>query len=407
MTRATGHLQVVERDGKKRYVALWRDASGRHKKQLGFAHVRDSGRRTARGATIWRAGDGPKPDGRYLTPKEAADCLAELLADAPRELKLAAPAVTFAEACDEWLRYVEQDRQRTDSTLRDYRNTVRRHLIPHFGGDTPVGSITTEDVDALREELLAGHLSRRSIQKILVIAHGLFKRAKRRKWIAANPAEDAERVNFVRSGDFAVLTPVEVEALGRAAANEQDAAIFLTAAYTGLRLGELRGLRWRDVNFAKRIVHVRRNVPAGGSERVPKSGKVRSVPLVDRAAQVLDDLSRREHWASPDDFVFPNVLGAPFDHNRLRIRFREARDRAGLEALRFHDLRHTFGTLAVRVFPLTDVKAFMGHADIQTTMLYVHHVPQHDAADKLSAALSADIVPNAAVVARSADLGSI
>jgi len=56
-----------------------------------------------------------------------------------------------------------------------------------------------------------------------------------------------------------------------------------------------------------------------------------------------------------------------------------------------HDLRHTFGTLAVRVFPLTDVKAFMGHADIQTTMLYVHHVPQHDAADKLSAALSAEV----------------
>lgn len=126
-------------------------------------------------------------------------------------------------------------------------------------------------------------------------------------------------MTFTRSGDFAVLTPAEVEALGRAAATEQDAAIFLTAAYTGLRLGELRGLRWRDVNFAKRIVHVRRNVPAGGSERVPKSGKVRSVPLVDRAAQVLDDLSRREHWTSPDDFVFPNALGAPFDHNRLRI----------------------------------------------------------------------------------------
>lgn len=52
----------------------------------------------------------------------------------------------------------------------------------------------------------------------------------------------------------------------RAAANEQDAAIFLTAAFTGLRLGELRGLRWRDVNFAKRITHVRRNVPVGRTE---------------------------------------------------------------------------------------------------------------------------------------------
>jgi integrase len=64
-------------------------------------------------------------------------------------------------------------------------------------------------------------------------------------------------------------------------------------------------------------------------------------------------------------------------------------DRAELKRIRFHDLRHTFGTLAVQGFPLTDVKAFMGHADISTTMIYVHHVPQHDAAEKLSAVLRA------------------
>ena len=61
--------------------------------------------------------------------------------------------------------------------------------------------------------------------------------------------------------------------------------------------------------------------------------------------------------------------------------------RSGLRRIRFHDLRHSFGTLAVQVFPLTDVKAYMGHADISTTMIYVHHVPQHDAAAKLSAVL--------------------
>jgi integrase len=88
-----------------------------------------------------------------------------------------------------------------------------------------------------------------------------------------------------------------------------------------------------------------------------------------------------------------NELGGPFDAGRVRGRFHAARERAGIEYLRFHDLRHTFGTLAVRVFPLTDVKAHMGHADVQTTMIYVHHVPQHDAADKLSAALRAGTTP--------------
>jgi integrase len=71
-----------------------------------------------------------------------------------------------------------------------------------------------------------------------------------------------------------------------------------------------------------------------------------------------------------------------------------ARMRAGLKRIRFHDLRHTFGTLAVQVFPLSDVKAYMWHADIATTMIYVHHVPQLDAASRLSAALEAAAAPS-------------
>jgi hypothetical protein len=67
------------------------------------------------------------------------------------------------------------------------------------------------------------------------------------------------------------------------------------------------------------------------------------------------------------------------------------RDSFEINSIRFHDLRHTFGTIAVQAFPLTDVKAFMGHADIQTTIIYVHHVPQHDAADKLSKLLKTHI----------------
>jgi integrase len=60
----------------------------------------------------------------------------------------------------------------------------------------------------------------------------------------------------------------------------------------------------------------------------------------------------------------------------------------------FHDLRHTFRTLAVQVLPLSDVKAYIGHADIATTMIYVHHVPQLDAAEKLSRALDERGVPS-------------
>jgi hypothetical protein len=87
---------------------------------------------------------------------------------------------TFREECEEWLPYVEHDRQRSASTLRDYRNTVRPYLLPGLRADTPLDAITTEDIDGLRERMLGeGRFSRRSIQKILVILHGILKRAKR------------------------------------------------------------------------------------------------------------------------------------------------------------------------------------------------------------------------------------
>ena len=81
--------------------------------------------------------------------------------------------------------------------------------------------------------------------------------------------------------------------------------------------------------------------------------------------------------------MFVNTVGGVVDDTKLRRRYYRALKRAGLRRLTFHSLRHTFGTMAVQAFPLTDVKAYMGHADIQTTMIYVHHVPQHDAADRL------------------------
>ena len=68
-----------------------------------------------------------------------------------------------------------------------------------------------------------------------------------------------------------------------------------------------------------------------------------------------------------EDLIFGTQTGWFFDDSRVRRRYHAALDRAGLKRLRFHDLRHTFGTLAVQVFPLSDVKAYMGHANIETT----------------------------------------
>ncbi len=293
--------------------------------------------------------------------------------------------------------YVAHEKDRRPSTVKDYRNTVRRYLVGEFGADTLLHTIDTRRVDAFRERMLAeGHLSRRTIQKILVLLHGILKRAKRKGWIASNPAEDAERVAVRRSGDFNVLAPEEVHAVARADGSELYGAIYVTAAFTGLRMGELRALRWSDVDFAKRLVHVRRSL-TGNAYGAPKSQRVRSVPMSDPVARVLDGLSRRAEGGRADDLVFSPGYNVPFHHDTVRKRFYAALEAAGLGRLRakedpvvFHDLRHTFGTLAVQAFPLSDVKAMMGHADISTTMIYVHHVPQTDAAARLSALLASN-----------------
>jgi len=266
---------------------------------------------------------------------------------------------------------------------------VSCYLLPAFGEDTTIEDITTADVDAYRSGLVAGgRLSDRTINKTLVLLHGIFKRAEREHGLAGNPVAGAERQPYRRSGDFQVLDAAEVAQLASAAESAQDAALFTVAAFTGLRLGELLALRWTDVDFADRLVHVRRSYVLK-REDTPKSGRVRSVPLIDQAGRALDGLSRREHFTGDDDRVFVDEAGDVLSQDRLRPRYRAALERAGLKPLRFHDLRHTFGTLAVQAFPLSDVKAYMGHADISTTMLYVHHVPQHDAADKLSALVTA------------------
>jgi len=373
--RVIGHVYLAKRKRGDKWYAKYRLPDGRQvQKVLGPAW-------TERGRPL---------EGHY-TRKTAEAELRRLMTNAERGTLAAASTPTgktFADACAEWLRYSEHEKP---STLRDYRNAVRHYLVPEFGGETPLEKITTERVDAYRERLIEeGRLSRRTIQNVLVLLHGILKRAKRRKWIASNPAEDAERVSVRRSGDFNVLEPIEVAAVARAADTPQDAALITVAAFTGLRMGELRALTWRDVDFGRETVFVRWNFTEGRRRR-PKSGKVRSVPLVDQAARALEDLSRRESFTGADDLVFVSPTGEVLDDHAIRLAFYGALENADLGDRRrgrdpfvFHDLRHTFGTFAVRIWPLPEVQGYMGHADIHTTMVYVHHQPKASAARELT-----------------------
>ena len=282
-------------------------------------------------------------------------------------------------------------------------------------GEAPLEQITTADVERWRSQLQSVSEERRvrrqqskdgdrppprplsnsTKNRIMVMLHGILKRACKVYGLPVNPAAGIERHPVRLTGDIDVFAPEEVWALVRAASCEQDGAIYLTAAFTGLRRGELIALRWRDVDFAGSVVRVRASY-AAGALTAPKSGKVRSVPLAPDIAQVLAKLAGREMFTGEDDLVFVGDAGSYVDGSALRRRYTAALKRADLRRLRFHDLRHTFGTRMIAKADIRRVQEWMGHADIQTTMRYLHYAPRKEDARLVAEAFRVDGVGVAA-----------
>jgi integrase len=207
--------------------------------------------------------------------------------------------------------------------------------------------------------------------------------------LSSNAAAEVEKFPQRRAGDIDVFSPEEVWALVRAAGSELDGAVYLTAAFTGLRMGELLALCWRDVDFAGQTIRVRASYYLGQLTS-PKSGKVRAVPMAPDVAAGLARLAKREHWVGDDDLVFPGEGGGYLDGSALRRRYKATLATAGLRPLRFHDLRHTFGTRMIAKADIRRVQEWMGHADIQTTMRYLHYAPHAEDARLVAEAFAVD-----------------
>ncbi len=353
----SGHVFRVERKRGPVWYAKYRLPDGRQvQKRIGPAWT-DRGR----------------PRDGYLTKRTAEAWLEETLVEARRGTLhgMVRTGATFADAAAEFLRYIEHDRARKQTTVKTYRSIIDAQLLPAFGA-MRLEAITSEMI----EDWIAGlDLAPASRSKALLVMQGIFKRGRRVYKLPASPLADVERPSVQTSGDIAVFSPEEVWALVRAADSEQDAAIYLTAAFTGLRRGELVALRWRDVDFAASTIRVRGSYTAG-QVTTPKSGRVRSVPMAPEVAEALARLGTREHFTGDDEPAFVGITGSYLDASALRRRYTAALERAGLRRLRFHDLRHTFGTRMIAKADIRRVQEWMGHADVQTTMKYLHYAPR-------------------------------
>jgi integrase len=161
-----------------------------------------------------------------------------------------------------------------------------------------------------------------------------------------------------------------------------ERVLYLAAAMTGMRQGELRGLRWGDVDWLAGRVRVRRNY-VRGEYGTPKSRRSsRSVPLADRLAAALDKHYKASAYQADEDLVFPHPqTGNPIDGSKLLKDFKAALIAAKVRKLRLHDLRHTFGTrMAAAGVPMRTLQEWMGHRDIKTTLIYADYAPsEHEA----------------------------
>ena len=351
-----------------------------------------SGRQVKRKLGPAWTGRGRPPAG-YFTKRLAEDWLRDTLDQVRREILpgMIVTGATFADAAAEYLRYAEQDRGCKPSTIRGYRHVIDPYLLPTFGS-MRLEDITARDIERWRDRI-SGVISRqgrplsnKTKNNLLVLLHAIFGRAVKVYNLPHNPMATVERYRVARTGDIEVFDPHEIWSLARAAASEQDTAIFLTAAFTGLRRA-LLALRWRDVDFETSTIRVRASY-VGGQLTAPKSGKVRSVPMAPDVADVLSRLKARDEFTGDDDFVFVGVGGLPLDGDALSKRYEGALERAGLRRLRFHDLRHTFGTRMIQQADIRRVQEWMGHADIQTTMRYLHYASRKDDAELVARAFA-------------------
>jgi integrase len=369
----SGHVFRVERQRGPAWYAKYRLPDGRQvQKRIGPAW-------TSRG----------RPAAGYFTKRTAEDWLRSVLDQARSGTLpgLVRTGVTFAEAAEEYLTWLEIDRERKPSTLRDYRSMVRTHMLPTFG-DVFLEVITPDQIEHWRLSFDPALANRTKI-KVMTVLFGILERARKVHRLPNNPARDMEKPTQRRRAGLDVFSVEEVMALIRAADGEQDAAIFLVAAFTGLRRGELVALRWRDVDFTGQTIRVVASY-TDGVLTTPKSGKVRSVPMAPEVAAALARLTSRGEWTSDDDLVFVGMAGGYLDASALYRRYKLALRRAGLRNLRFHDLRHTFGTRAITKASILQVKEWMGHADVDTTMQYLHYAPRAQEAALLADAFRAE-----------------
>ncbi len=290
------------------------------------------------------------------TRAEVATKLAKAISNRADGLTFDAKNLTLGKYLDSWLKNSVQDTVRL-TTYQGYERIVRLHIKPTLEG-IKLDRLTPLHVRNLYREKLEAGLAPRMVQLIHTTLHKALKQAVADDLIPRNVTEAVKAPRPV-SKEMQPLNLGQARTLLEAARGEKLEALYVLALTTGMRQGELLGLKWEDVNVESGILHVRRTLSTamgeGFSFNPPKTTKSRrsiKVPQLalhalrrHRAAQLAARLKVAGLWKD-HDLVFTTGVGTPIARADLITRsFKPLLRRAGLPDIRFHDLRHTCATL--------------------------------------------------------------
>lgn len=289
------------------------------------------------------------------------------------------------------------------STARRYGQLVRVHIVPRIGR-VPVTRLAPAHLEGLYASMLSSGSAPMTVRHVHALLHSALKQAVRTDSAVRNVATMVDPPRSSRR-EMKTLSESETRVLLQAAAGEPLEALYALAVTTGMRQGELLGLRWSDVDLEQGRIHVQRSLQRTPSGPVLAETKTaasrRNVSLTQaagialrkhRARQVEERLRAGPGWHD-DDLVFANEVGRPLDaSNVVQRSFRHILRRSGVPRIRFHDLRHTAATLLLgrNIHPKV-VSEQLGHAQIAITLdLYSHVIPsmRSEAAAALDAVLA-------------------
>jgi integrase len=299
------------------------------------------------------------------------------------EAPVAPSKATFGDVAEQW---IESKRKLRTYTRKGYRDALDRILIPRLGSKK-IGAITVEHVAALIRDLEREGLSSSTITNYLKPLNGTMTYALRRGLIGVNPCtlltaddrpqeKESKPAHVWSDEELAALIESAEYHAKQVAARYDYSALLRLASDTGLRLGELLGLRWEDFDREARVLHVRRQWTreAVYGPTKTEAGR-RRIPLSDQVVKFLTELRLRSDYSKDGDPVFASRKGTPLGHRNVTARgFEPAVKLAGIERVTFHDVRHAFASrMIARGISSTVLAKVMGHeSSAITERIYVH-----------------------------------